>query len=77
VYENDVTGLPVGPTSNGENGAAAMEECAKAGLDRVNLSVFATTADELAAVQASRFGSVRLAERKITTSKTAEPPWPR
>ncbi|AIA03980.1 radical SAM protein [Streptomyces noursei] len=59
-------GLTVGLTSNGENGAAVLEDCAKAGLDRVNLSVFGTTADELAAVQAPRFGSVKLAERKIT-----------
>lgn len=59
-------GLTVGLTSNGENGSAVMEECAKAGLDRVNLSVFGTTAGELAAVQAPRFASVKLAQRKIT-----------
>ncbi|WP_046724611.1 radical SAM protein [Streptomyces xiamenensis] len=59
-------GLTVGLTSNGENGAAVLKDCAKAGLDRVNLSVFGTTADELAAVQAPRLGSVKLAERKIT-----------
>ncbi|MFD7505803.1 radical SAM protein [Streptomyces sp. NPDC059850] len=59
-------GLIVGLTSNGENGAAVLEECAKAGLDRVNLSVFGTTADELAAVQAPRFASAELAQRKIS-----------
>ncbi|MFI9492930.1 radical SAM protein [Streptomyces halstedii] len=58
-------GLTVGLTSNGENGAAVLKECAEAGLDRVNLSVFGTTADELAAVQAPRYASVRLAERKL------------
>jgi GTP 3',8-cyclase len=58
-------GLTVSLTSNGENGSAVMEECAKAGLDRVNLSVFGTTAAELAAVQAPRYASVKLAERKL------------
>ncbi|KNB52878.1 radical SAM protein [Streptomyces caatingaensis] len=58
-------GLTVGLTSNGENGSAVMEECAKAGLDRVNLSVFGTTAEELAAVQAPRFNSAKLAVKKI------------
>jgi GTP 3',8-cyclase len=58
-------GLTVGLTSNGENGSAVMEECAKAGLDRVNLSVFGTTAEELAAVQAPRYASIKLAERKL------------
>jgi GTP 3',8-cyclase len=58
-------GLTVGLTSNGENGAAAMRECAEAGLDRINLSVFGTTAEELAVVQAPRYASVKLAERKL------------
>ncbi|GAA0286933.1 GTP 3',8-cyclase MoaA [Streptomyces polychromogenes] len=58
-------GFTVGLTSNGENGAAVLEECAQAGLDRINLSVFGTTATELAAVQAPRFASVSLAEKKI------------
>ncbi|MDF4250243.1 radical SAM protein [Streptomyces sp. WMMB303] len=57
--------LTVGLTSNGENGAAVLPECAEAGLDRINLSVFGTTPDELAAVQAPRLASPRLAARKL------------
>jgi len=34
-------------------------------LDRVNFSIFGTTAEELAQVQHSRFADIRLAERKI------------
>ncbi|MFI5753925.1 radical SAM protein [Streptomyces sp. NPDC051569] len=58
-------GLTVGLTSNGENGAAVLADCAAAGLDRINLSVFGSTPDELAAVQAPRIGSAKLAERKL------------
>lgn len=58
-------GLTVGLTSNGENGAATMAACAEAGLDRVNLSVFGTTPEELAAVQAPRLASPKLAARKL------------
>lgn len=58
-------GLTVGLTSNGENGAAIMADCAQAGLDRVNLSVFGTTPEELAAVQAPRLASPKLAARKL------------
>lgn len=58
-------GLTVGLTSNGENGAAVLPECAAAGLDRINLSVFGTTPEELAAVQAPRLASSKLAERKL------------
>ncbi|MEU3406922.1 radical SAM protein [Streptomyces sp. NPDC006670] len=58
-------GFTVGLTSNGENGAAVLEECATAGLDRVNLSVFGTDGAELASVQAPRFRSTTLAEKKI------------
>ncbi|OQD55742.1 molybdenum cofactor biosynthesis enzyme [Streptomyces phaeoluteigriseus] len=58
-------GLTVGITSNGENGAAVLPECAAAGLDRINLSVFGTTAEELATVQAARYASTALAERKL------------
>ncbi|GGU57881.1 hypothetical protein GCM10010211_23450 [Streptomyces albospinus] len=57
-------GLTVGLTSNGENGAAVLPECAAAGLDRINLSVFGTTPEELAAVQAPRLASPKLAARK-------------
>ncbi|MGW0857071.1 radical SAM protein [Streptomyces sp. NPDC002690] len=58
-------GFTLNITSNGENGAAVMKDCAKAGLKRINLSVFGTTATELAAVQAERFNSERLAQRKL------------
>ncbi|MFB6987792.1 radical SAM protein [Streptomyces sp. NPDC056230] len=58
-------GLTVGLTSNGENGAAVLPAAAEAGLDRINLSVFGTTPDELAAVQAPRLASPKLAERKL------------
>jgi cyclic pyranopterin phosphate synthase len=58
-------GLIVGLTSNGENGASILPECATAGLDRINLSVFGTTPEELAAVQAPRYASTKLAERKL------------
>lgn len=57
--------LTVGLTSNGENGQAVLPECAEAGLDRINLSVFGTTPDELAAVQSPRLASPRLAARKL------------
>jgi cyclic pyranopterin phosphate synthase len=52
-------------TSNGENGAAVLKECAEAGLDRINVSVFGTTAEELAAVEGRRYASTKLAERKL------------
>ncbi len=42
-----------------------LPECAEAGLDRINLPVFGTTPDELAAVQAPRLASPRLAARKL------------
>ena len=59
-------GLTVGLTSNGENGAAVLPAAAAAGLDRINLSVFGTTAAELAAVQAPRLASHKLAGRKLS-----------
>ncbi|MFJ6011187.1 radical SAM protein [Streptomyces sp. NPDC092952] len=58
-------GLSVGLTSNGEAGASVLPAAAAAGLDRINLSVFGTTPDELAAVQGPRLASPRLAERKL------------
>ncbi|MEU9228572.1 radical SAM protein [Streptomyces massasporeus] len=58
-------GLTVGLTSNGENGASVLPAAVAAGLDRINLSVFGTTPAELAAVQAPRRASPRLAERKL------------
>ncbi|MEV6462252.1 MULTISPECIES: radical SAM protein [Streptomyces] len=58
-------GLRVGLTSNGERGAAVLPEAAAAGLDRINLSVFGTTPEELAAVQGPRLASPKLAARKL------------
>ncbi|CAM5741175.1 putative molybdenum cofactor biosynthesis protein A [Streptomyces afghaniensis 772] len=58
-------GLTVGLTSNGENGATVLPAAAAAGLDRINLSVFGTTPAELAAVQAPRLASPKVAERKL------------
>lgn len=62
-------GLSVCVTSNGERGAAVLEDCAKAGLDRINFSIFGTTARELAQVQHSRFQNARRAERKLAALK--------
>ncbi|GLL07243.1 radical SAM protein [Dactylosporangium matsuzakiense] len=58
-------GLRVGITSNGERGAAVLPSCARIGLDRVNFSIFGTTAAELAQVQGARFADVARADRKI------------
>jgi molybdenum cofactor biosynthesis enzyme MoaA len=58
-------GLRVAMTSNGENGAAVIADAAKAGLDRVNFSVFGTTPAELASVQGARFADEARAQRKL------------
>jgi GTP 3',8-cyclase len=58
-------GFRVCMTSNGENGARIIADCARAGLERVNFSIFGTTAAELAQVQHERFADVTRAERKI------------
>lgn len=60
-----VQGFEIGMTSNGERGAAVLEACAKAGLTRVNFSIFGTTPDELAQVQHDRYRNVGLATKKI------------
>ncbi|MFI6155314.1 hypothetical protein ACIBCA_21795 [Kitasatospora sp. NPDC051170] len=62
-------GLSVGMTSNGERGRQVMAECSAAGLNRVNVSVFGTTAEELGAVQSERFRSAGLAEAKIRAAE--------
>lgn len=59
-------GLRVCMTSNGENGARVLAQCAQSGLDRVNFSIFGTTAAELAQVQHGRYAGLPRAERKIT-----------
>jgi cyclic pyranopterin phosphate synthase len=58
-------GFRVCMTSNGEHGAAQMQRCADAGLDRVNFSIFGTTPAELAAVQHARYGNPASAARKL------------
>ncbi|GHC98029.1 hypothetical protein GCM10007079_52050 [Nocardiopsis terrae] len=58
-------GYRVCMTSNGENGARQIPACADAGLDRVNLSVFGTTPEELAQVQHTRFRDRAKAAAKI------------
>lgn len=59
------SGYCVCMTSNGENGARILPACAEAGLDRVNFSIFGTTAEELSHVQHEKFQNRQLAERKI------------
>ncbi|WP_024877329.1 radical SAM protein [Saccharomonospora piscinae] len=58
-------GYRVGMTSNGEHGERVLPECAAAGLDRVNFSIFGTTPAELAEVQHARYANPKLAERKL------------
>ncbi|MFB7518051.1 radical SAM protein [Streptomyces sp. NPDC056144] len=62
-------GLTVGMTSNGERGRQVMPDCSAAGLNRVNVSVFGTNAEELQAVQPERFRSVGLADAKIRAAE--------
>ncbi|NUT95269.1 MAG: radical SAM protein [Saccharothrix sp.] len=62
-------GLRVGMTSNGEHGAEVLPDCAAAGLDRVNFSIFGTTAAELAETQRARYRDPERAERKIDALK--------
>lgn len=64
-------GFMVGMTSNGERGAEQMAACAKAGLDRVNFSIFGTTPAELAAVQHARYGNPVRATRKLDALSAA------
>lgn len=52
-------------TSNGENGARSLSECARAGLGHANFSIFGTTAEELTQVQGARYRSHQRAGRKI------------
>jgi molybdenum cofactor biosynthesis enzyme MoaA len=62
-------GFQVGMTSNGERGERVLPDCAAAGLDRVNFSIFGTTPDELTEVQHTRYRNTALAERKIDALK--------
>ncbi|WP_432108417.1 radical SAM protein [Streptomyces sp. AA1529] len=58
-------GYEVSVTSNGENGRRTLADCADAGLDHVNFSIFGTTPEELAQVQNTRYRKPALAQRKI------------
>ena len=64
-------GFRVCMTSNGENVAQVIAECARAGLDRVNFSIFGTTAGELAQVQHEKFADARRAARKVQALRDA------
>ncbi|SFK53219.1 radical SAM protein [Amycolatopsis sacchari] len=64
-------GYSVRMTSNGERGAEQMDRCAKAGLERINFSVFGTTPDELAAVQHERYRHPGRATRKLDALKSS------
>lgn len=64
-------GYKVCATSNGENGARALPACGEAGLDRVNFSIFGTTAAELAQVQHGKYANIGRAERKIQALQDA------
>lgn len=58
-------GYSVSMTSNGEKGAQKIAECADAGLDKINFSIFGTTPEELAQVQSERYQQIDLARKKI------------
>lgn len=58
-------GYRVAMTSNGERGERVLAACSAAGLDRVNFSIFGTTAEELAEVQHARYRNPALAQGKI------------
>ena len=60
-----LSGYQVCMTSNGENGSRAIPSCAEAGLDRINFSIFGTTAEELAQVQHRKYQNKHFAEFKI------------
>jgi cyclic pyranopterin phosphate synthase len=64
-------GYKVCATSNGENGARALRACGEAGLERVNFSIFGTTAAELAQVQHGKYANAQRAERKIRALQDA------
>ena len=58
-------GFTVKMTSNGETGARKMKELADAGLKSINFSIFGTTPEELAAVQAPRFRNPKFGAKKL------------
>lgn len=58
-------GFSVKMTSNGENGFRILADAAQTGLEKVNFSIFGTTAEELAEVQYNKYRNPKLAELKI------------
>lgn len=62
------SGFSVKLTSNGEN-SSVFRECAAAGLEKVNFSIFGTTPEELAAVQHEKYRNVKRAGRKLESLK--------
>ena len=58
-------GYSVAMTSNGERGAESIAACAEAGLRKINFSIFGTTPEELASVQAQKYQDVERAGKKI------------
>jgi cyclic pyranopterin phosphate synthase len=65
------TRLRVRVTSNGEHGAQQMEACARAGLEKINFSVFGMTPAELAAVQNVRSREPARAAAKLDALKAS------
>ena len=61
-------GFSVKLTSNGEN-SRVFRECAEAGLEKVNFSIFGTTPSELAEVQHEKYRNIKRAEKKIDSLK--------
>lgn len=62
-------GLSVGMTSNGENGERCIARAAKAGLEKINFSVFGTSGDELMMVQNTSCKDSVWGDNKITSLK--------
>lgn len=58
-------GYRVKMTSNGENGRHHIKECAVAGLEKINFSIFGTTPEELAEVQHRKYANTKLAKVKL------------
>lgn len=58
-------GYRVKMTSNGENGRHQIKECAEAGLEKINFSIFGTTPEELAEVQHEKYANTKLAQVKL------------
>lgn len=68
IYRATSRGFSVKLTSNGEN-SRVFRDCAAAGLEKVNFSIFGTTPEELAEVQHEKYRDVKRAKRKIDSLK--------